>query len=52
MFDNATLFVTGGTGSFGRRFVRHVLEHYHPQKLIVFSRDEMKHYEMSSTPPR
>ena len=47
MFDNATLFVTGGTGSFGRRFVRHVLEHYQPRKLIVFSRDEMKHYEMS-----
>jgi UDP-N-acetylglucosamine 4,6-dehydratase len=46
MFDNATLFVTGGTGSFGRRFVRHILEHHRPRKLIVFSRDEMKHYEM------
>ncbi|MBK8476501.1 MAG: UDP-N-acetylglucosamine 4,6-dehydratase (inverting) [Opitutaceae bacterium] len=46
MFDNATLFVTGGTGSFGRRFVRHILEKYKPRKLIVYSRDEQKHYDM------
>ncbi len=46
MFDNATLFVTGGTGSFGRRFVRHILEHHQPRKLIVYSRDEQKHYDM------
>ena len=46
MFDNATLFVTGGTGSFGRRFVRHLLENYQPRKLIVYSRDEQKHYDM------
>lgn len=46
MFDNATLFVTGGTGSFGRRFVRHILEQYRPRKLIVYSRDEQKHYDM------
>ncbi len=46
MFDNATLLVTGGTGSFGRRFVKYVLANYRPRRLIVFSRDEMKHYEM------
>ena len=46
MFDNATLFVTGGTGSFGRKFVRHILAHYRPRKVIVYSRDEQKHYDM------
>lgn len=46
MFDNATLFVTGGTGSFGRKFVRHILEHHRPRKVIVYSRDEQKHYDM------
>lgn len=46
MFDNASILVTGGTGSFGRRFVRHILDHYRPRRLVVFSRDEMKHYEM------
>jgi UDP-N-acetylglucosamine 4,6-dehydratase len=46
MFDNATVFITGGTGSFGRKFVRHVLEHYRPRKVIVYSRDEQKHYDM------
>jgi UDP-N-acetylglucosamine 4,6-dehydratase len=46
MFDNSSILVTGGTGSFGRRFVRHILEHYRPRRLVVYSRDEMKHYEM------
>ncbi|HQF39439.1 MAG TPA: UDP-N-acetylglucosamine 4,6-dehydratase (inverting) [Opitutaceae bacterium] len=46
MFDNATLFVTGGTGSFGRKFVRHILAHYRPRKVILYSRDEQKHYDM------
>ncbi len=46
MFDHATLFITGGTGSFGRRFVRHVLENHRPRKVIVYSRDEQKHYDM------
>jgi UDP-N-acetylglucosamine 4,6-dehydratase len=39
--------VTGGTGSFGRRFVKTVLAEYKPRKLIVFSRDELKQYEMA-----
>ncbi|MBN8195898.1 MULTISPECIES: UDP-N-acetylglucosamine 4,6-dehydratase (inverting) [Thalassospira] len=42
-----SILVTGGTGSFGRAFVRHVLEHHSPKKLIVFSRDEQKHFEMA-----
>jgi UDP-N-acetylglucosamine 4,6-dehydratase len=47
MFNNATLLVTGGTGSFGNAFVEHVLSNYEPKKIIVFSRDEMKQWKMS-----
>jgi UDP-N-acetylglucosamine 4,6-dehydratase len=47
MFDNNTILLTGGTGSFGRRFVRRVLERYSPRRLIVFSRDELKQYDMA-----
>ena len=47
MFNDRTLLVTGGTGSFGRRFVATVLDRYKPRRLIVFSRDELKQYEMS-----
>ncbi len=42
-----TILVTGGTGSFGRAFVRHVLASHKPKRLIVFSRDEQKHFEMA-----
>jgi UDP-N-acetylglucosamine 4,6-dehydratase/5-epimerase len=42
------VLVTGGTGSFGRRFVEIMLREYRPQKLIVFSRDELKQHEMRS----
>ncbi len=41
-----SVLITGGTGSFGRRFVRTVLDRYDPRRLIVFSRDELKQYEM------
>jgi UDP-N-acetylglucosamine 4,6-dehydratase len=40
------ILVTGGTGSFGRKFVETMLAEYHPAKLIVFSRDELKQHEM------
>lgn len=40
------ILVTGGTGSFGKEFVKIMLEEYHPAKLIVFSRDELKQHEM------
>src|SRR5438067_4027105 len=46
MFDGKSIFVTGGTGSFGRRFIRAVLERYRPRRVVVFSRDELKQYEM------
>jgi UDP-N-acetylglucosamine 4,6-dehydratase len=42
----ATVLITGGTGSFGKQFVRVMLERYHPKKLIIFSRDELKQHEM------
>lgn len=41
-----TVLVTGGTGSFGRTFVRTALQHHNPKKVIVLSRDELKQYEM------
>lgn len=46
-----SLLLTGGTGSFGRAFVAHVLKHYKLARLIVFSRDELKQYEMSQDFP-
>lgn len=47
MFDNKSILVTGGTGSFGKRFVRTILDRYRPKKLIIYSRDELKQYEMA-----
>ena len=47
MLDNKTILVTGGTGSFGNKFVDMTLEKYNPKKLIIFSRDEMKQWEMA-----
>jgi len=47
IFKGKTILVTGGTGSFGKKFVEIVLKKYKPKKLIIFSRDEMKQYEMS-----
>lgn len=44
--ENLSILVTGGTGSFGRKFVEMVLKGTHPRKLIVFSRDELKQHEM------
>jgi UDP-N-acetylglucosamine 4,6-dehydratase (inverting) len=46
MINNKTILVTGGTGSFGKAFVRHVLENHNPKKVIVYSRDELKQFEM------
>ena len=49
MHENSTILITGGTGSFGSRFVPMTLEKYDPQKLIIYSRDEMKQWEMART---
>lgn len=47
MLSNSTILVTGGTGSFGHTFVPMTLAKYNPKKLIIFSRDEMKQWEMA-----
>lgn len=47
MFNNKVVLVTGGTGSFGHAFIPMVLKKYNPKKIIVFSRDEMKQWEMA-----
>jgi UDP-N-acetylglucosamine 4,6-dehydratase len=46
MFDGKSIFISGGTGSFGRNFIRRLLEQYQPRRVVVFSRDELKQYEM------
>ena len=51
MFDNANILITGGTGSFGHEFVKKILKNYSPKRLIVFSRDEMKQWEMAKLYP-
>ena len=51
MFDNANILITGGTGSFGQEFVNKILNDYSPKRLIVFSRDEMKQWEMAKLYP-
>lgn len=45
-WSSSNVLVTGGTGSFGKKFVETMLREYHPHKLIVFSRDELKQHEM------
>jgi UDP-N-acetylglucosamine 4,6-dehydratase len=50
-WKNKTVLVTGGTGSFGKAFTRIMLDKYKPKKLIIFSRDEMKQYEMKEATP-
>lgn len=47
MLSNSTILVTGGTGSFGHTFVPMTLAKYNPKKLIIYSRDEMKQWEMA-----
>ena len=46
MINNKTILITGGTGSFGVKFIIHCLQKYKPKKLIIFSRDELKHYKL------
>ena len=49
MFNNKNILITGGTGSFGRKFTQTILEKYNPKKIIIFSRDELKQFEMEQT---
>ena len=49
MFNGKSILITGGTGSFGKKFVEMVLNNYSPKKIIIFSRDEMKQWEMAKS---
>jgi UDP-N-acetylglucosamine 4,6-dehydratase len=46
MFDGKSILITGGTGSFGKRYVDTLLKNHSPKKIIIFSRDELKQFEM------
>ena len=51
MFNKSSILVTGGTGSFGKKFILHILESYpEVSKIVIFSRDELKQFEMSTNP--
>ena len=47
MFDNQSIIITGGTGSFGHAFIAMTLEAFNPKRIVVFSRDEMKQWDMA-----
>jgi len=47
MFDNKNILITGGTGSFGQQFVKTILKRYKPNRVVVYSRDELKQFEMA-----
>jgi UDP-N-acetylglucosamine 4,6-dehydratase/5-epimerase len=49
MFNSKSLLITGGTGSFGRKYTKAILERYKPDRLVIFSRDELKQFEMQQT---
>ena len=46
LFDGKTILITGGTGSFGKRFVSYLLNNASPKRVIIYSRDELKQFEM------
>jgi UDP-N-acetylglucosamine 4,6-dehydratase len=49
MLNQKTILITGGTGSFGKQFVKTIFERFQPKKVIIYSRDELKQYEMAQT---
>jgi UDP-N-acetylglucosamine 4,6-dehydratase/5-epimerase len=49
MFDDKVVLITGGTGSFGQKFTSYLFNNYKPRKVVIFSRDEFKQFEMSAT---
>ncbi len=48
--DGKTILITGGTGSFGKKFIETVLKRFNPKKIIIYSRDELKQFEMQQEP--
>ena len=52
MFSNKNILITGGTGSFGKKFIQHLTSNFkNIKRLIIFSRDELKQYEMQKIYP-
>ena len=51
MFNNKTIFISGGTGSFGNQFVSTLIKNYKPKKIIIYSRDEYKQFIMQKKFP-
>lgn len=49
MFNHKNILITGGTGSFGKCYTKTLLERYKPNRIVIFSRDELKQYEMAQT---
>jgi UDP-N-acetylglucosamine 4,6-dehydratase len=47
MFSGANILITGGTGSFGKKYTKIILQNYKPNKIVIYSRDELKQYEMA-----
>ena len=47
MLTNSSILITGGTGSFGHSFIPMTLKKYNPKRIVIFSRDEMKQWEMA-----
>lgn len=52
MFNKTNILITGGTGSFGKQYAKTLLERYTPNKIIIFSRDELKQFEMAQEFPQ
>ena len=46
MFNNKSILITGGTGSFGKKYTKTILDRYKPRRLVIYSRDELKQFEM------
>lgn len=49
MFTNKNILITGGTGSFGKQYTKTLLDNYQPNKIVIFSRDELKQFEMAQS---
>ncbi len=48
LLDDKTILITGGTGSFGKCFTKYILTHYHPKRIVIYSRDEYKQFVMQN----
>ena len=49
MFNDKSILITGGTGSFGKKFIEMLIKNYRPNKVVIYSRDELKQFEMQQT---